>query len=91
MKMKSKKVPMRKCIACNENKEKKDLLRIVYNKEDGVRFDSTGKLNGRGAYVCKSEECILKLKKTNKLAHALKTEVKNNIYDDILEHISNNS
>ena len=74
-----------------KTKKKKDLLRIVYNKENGVQFDSSGKLNGRGAYVCKNEECILKLKKTNKLSHALKTEVKDNIYDDILEHISNNS
>ena len=49
--MKSRKIPMRKCVSCGQKREKKDLLRIVNNKEQEVSFDETGKKNGRGAYT----------------------------------------
>ena len=57
-----KKVPMRTCIACRANKPKKELMRVV-KFNDEIKLDLTGKLNGRGAYVCADKACVEKLKK----------------------------
>ncbi len=86
--MKSKKLPMRKCIACNENFPKKQLIRIVNNKDEGIMVDYTGKLNGRGAYICKSAECIKNIKKTGRLANALKSKIPEIIYEEIEDYVS---
>lgn len=86
--MKSKKIPMRKCITCNENFSKKELIRIVNNKDEGILVDYTGKSNGRGAYVCKSTECIKNIKKTGKLANALKSKIPEIIYEEIEDYVS---
>lgn len=53
-----KKVPLRKCLGCRESKPKKDLLRIVKNKENQIFVDKTGKLNGRGTYICYNMDCL---------------------------------
>jgi len=53
-----KKVPLRKCIGCRESKPKKEMLRIVKNKENEIFVDPTGKLNGRGTYICYNIECL---------------------------------
>lgn len=58
--MSDKKVPLRMCMACRERKEKKEMLRIVKN-ESGIHLDFSGKAQGRGAYLCNSEECLKKL------------------------------
>lgn len=81
--MKTKKIPQRKCVVCGQVKDKKDLLRIVKNKEEGIVVDENGRKNGRGAYVCRSSECIEKARKTNKLAKVFKTEVKDDLYEEI--------
>ncbi|MDD7464321.1 MAG: YlxR family protein [Anaerococcus sp.] len=81
--MKTKKIPQRKCVVCGQVKDKNDLLRIVKNKEEGVVVDESGRKNGRGAYICKSSDCIEKAKKTNKLAKVFKTEVNNDLYEEI--------
>ena len=57
-----KKIPERRCIACNTQKPKCELLRIVKNKDNEISIDLTGKKPGRGAYICKSTECLDKLK-----------------------------
>ena len=57
---KTKKVPQRKCIACQERDSKKGLIRIVKNKEGQIFLDPIGKANGRGAYICKDAECLKK-------------------------------
>ena len=54
---------LRMCIVCREHSDKKELVRIVKNKNGEIFLDLTGKANGRGAYICKSKECFLKLKK----------------------------
>jgi hypothetical protein len=51
--MKTRKIPLRKCIGCMESFPKKELCRIVKNKDNEIHFDATGKLNGRGTYICK--------------------------------------
>ena len=81
--MKVKKIPQRKCVICGEKKDKKDLLRIVNNKEEGILIDNTGKKNGRGAYICKSKDCIEQAKKTRKLNKVFKTEISNDLYEEI--------
>ena len=87
--MKVKKIPMRRCVACGENKPKKDLLRIVKNKEEGILVDDTGKKNGRGAYICKSIDCLELAKKSNKINHALKAEVNEEVYKEIADYVTN--
>ncbi|KXB47531.1 hypothetical protein HMPREF3188_00501 [Tissierellia bacterium KA00581] len=85
--MKSRKIPMRKCVSCGQKREKKDLLRIVNNKEQEVSFDETGKKNGRGAYICKSVECIDKAKKSKRLNILLDTEIDSEFYEKLKEYI----
>lgn len=85
--MKVKKIPMRKCISCGEKKEKKELLRIVNNKDEGILFDETGKKNGRGAYICKSIECIEKAKKSKRLVSVLEKEITLDFYEKLKEYI----
>ena len=55
-----KKVPVRKCIGCQEMKNKKDMMRILKTTENEIVLDTTGKKNGRGAYLCFSKECFEK-------------------------------
>lgn len=80
-----KKKPMRTCIVCRECSEKKQLLRVVRNKDGEIFLDKTGKADGRGAYVCSSEECIKKLKKGKFLNRAFSMDVSEKVYDSILE------
>lgn len=80
---KTRKIPQRKCIVCGSLKDRGDLLRIVKNKEEGILIDESGKLNGRGAYVCKDESCIKGLKKSNKLNQAFKMKIDDEIYEEL--------
>ena len=68
-----KKKPQRSCVSCRTVRDKQDLLRIVLTPEGNVVYDPTGKLSGRGAYLCPNEECITaELKKALKLSRGLK-------------------
>lgn len=68
-----KKKPQRSCVSCRTVRDKNDLLRVVVTPEGDVRYDPTGKLAGRGAYLCRNEECITaELKKAAKLSKGLK-------------------
>lgn len=75
------------CIVCREHSDKKELLRIVKNKDGQIFVDKTGKANGRGAYICKSKECLNKLKKSRGLNRAFKCEVSDDVYNMIGEEI----
>ncbi len=81
--MKKRKVPERKCIITNEMKPKKDLIRIVRNKEGEVFVDPTGKKNGRGAYLSKDMDVILEAKKSNALSRHLNAEVDSAVYEEL--------
>lgn len=83
--MKTKKIPQRKCVGCNEMKDKKALLRIVRSPEGEVSLDLTGKKNGRGAYVCPNKECIAKAMKEKRLERALGKTISNDVYQQLLE------
>lgn len=80
---KTRKIPQRKCIVCGKLKDKNDLLRIVKNKEEGILIDESGKVNGRGAYVCKDESCIKSLRRSNKLNQAFKMKIDDDIYEEL--------
>lgn len=79
-----KKVPMRTCIACRLSKPKRELIRVVKDG-DAVRLDTTGKMNGRGAYVCNDKECITKLCKQKLLNKVFSCAVDQTTYDRIKE------
>jgi hypothetical protein len=83
--MKKRKIPMRKCVATQEMKPKKELFRIVRTPEGEVLYDPTGKKSGRGTYLSKDKEAIERAKKHNILAKHLNADVKNDIYDELLE------
>ena len=81
--MQQKKIPMRKCIGCNEMKPKKELIRIVRSPEGEFDLDVTGKKSGRGAYICKNPECIALVKKGKKLNRSFETSIPDEIYDKL--------
>lgn len=83
-----KKVPLRTCVVSHEKCEKKDLFRVVRTPLGEVLYDSTGKLNGKGAYLKKSIEVINKAKKTKILEKALGVSISDEVYDN-LERIIN--
>lgn len=78
-----KKIPLRTCVITKELLPKKDLLRIVKNKENEVAIDLTGKLNGRGAYIKKDIEVLEKAIKTKILDKKLETTLPDEIYEEI--------
>lgn len=86
--MKQKKIPLRKCIACGESKEKKELLRIVKNKEDEIFVDLTGKKNGRGAYVCKNKDCFETMLKSKKFEKTFHRKIDEELKEEIEEVIN---
>ena len=79
---------MRRCLATNQSFPKKELLRIVRTPEGEVRVDLTGKLNGKGAYISKSEEALELAKKKKVLDRALETEIPDEIYEEIAKVIN---
>jgi len=88
--MKTRKIPMRKCIGCMESFPKKELCRIVKNKDNEIQLDMTGKLNGRGTYICKKTECLDKAIKTKRLSKSLEAEIPEEIYEAIRSEIAKN-
>ncbi|GAA0369989.1 YlxR family protein [Alkalibacterium iburiense] len=85
--MQKRKVPMRKCIASGEMKPKKDLVRIVRNKEGEVSIDPSGKKNGRGAYITLDETLVKEAKAKKLFNQALNTQVDDAFYDELVEYI----
>ena len=75
-----KKVPMRTCIVCREEKPKRNLLRIVRAPDGEISVDFSGKLAGRGAYLCDSADCVKKLRKNRLLNRAFSCEVDESVY-----------
>ena len=78
-----KKVPLRTCMGCNEKKPKKELIRVVKNKEGNLSIDKTGKADGRGAYICDSVECLEKVIKSKRLSKVLEQEISEEIYNNL--------
>jgi predicted RNA-binding protein YlxR (DUF448 family) len=86
--MAERKIPLRKCIGCGEMKDKRELVRIVRNKEGEISVDLIGKKPGRGAYICKSIECLDKAQKAKRLERAFSTRIEPEIYDTMRRELS---
>ncbi|MBE6727202.1 MAG: YlxR family protein [Ruminococcaceae bacterium] len=87
--MATKKIPMRMCTACREMKPKAQLIRIVKTPEGEIKPDVTGKLNGRGAYICKDKQCFERAKKSNALAKAFSMQVLPEVYERLSKELEN--
>lgn len=77
----AKKIPLRQCVGCGQMKGKKEMARILKTPEDGICLDVTGKKNGRGAYVCKSGECLRMARRNKGLERSFKMNIQSEIYD----------
>lgn len=78
-----KKVVQRMCMGCNTKKDKSDLIRIVMNKEGNIWVDKTGKLSGRGAYICDNIDCLEKVIKSRRLERVFETKIDEEIYKNL--------
>ncbi len=85
----NKKIPLRKCVGCNEMKSKKEMLRVLKTAEEEVILDTTGKMNGRGAYLCKNAECLKKAIKHKGLERSLKMEIEKSVYERLEKEFLN--
>jgi len=83
-----KKIPTRKCLATNQIYPKKDLFRVVKNKEGEVFLDISGKANGRGAYIGMNLECVLKAQKSKCLDRALDCSVPESVYLRMIKYLN---
>lgn len=83
-----KKIPQRQCIGCGEMKNKKEMIRVIKTPEDIILLDTTGKKNGRGAYLCKSEECFAKAVKSKGLERSLKVNIPNEVYEELKKELN---
>ena len=79
--MQQRKVPMRKCTGCGEMKPKRELVRVVRSPEGEVSLDLTGKKPGRGAYICRSAECLRQARKARRLERAFACAIPDAVYD----------
>ncbi|MCL2322191.1 MAG: YlxR family protein [Oscillospiraceae bacterium] len=86
--MKVRKIPQRMCTGCGEMKNKRDLIRVVRSKEGEISIDLKGKKPGRGAYICRSMECLNKAIKTNRLEKNLEVKLDASIYDRLKDELS---
>jgi len=75
-----KRVPLRKCIGCNEMKPKRELVRVVKSPSDEVSLDLTGKKAGRGAYVCPNAECLRLARKAKRFERAFSCAIPDEVY-----------
>jgi predicted RNA-binding protein YlxR (DUF448 family) len=88
--MAEKKIPMRKCLGCNEMKPKKELIRAVKSPEGEISLDLTGKKSGRGAYICRSKKCFARARKSKRIDKALDVSVPEDVYDRMETELSEN-
>lgn len=78
-----KKIPQRTCMGCNEKKNKTDLIRIVKNSNGEINIDRTGKMQGRGAYICDDIACLEKAIKSKRIERVFETAIENEIYENL--------
>ena len=84
----TKKTPTRRCTGCGEHFPKNTLIRIVRTPEAQIALDATGKLNGRGAYICKSAACLKKARKTARLESSLDCKIPDEVYERLEEELN---
>ncbi len=82
------KVTMRMCVGCREMKPKADLIRVVKTPDSEIHLDLTGKANGRGAYVCRSMDCLKRAQKTHGLERSLHAAVTEEMFEGLIKELS---
>ena len=83
-----KKLPQRTCVGCNLKKDKKELIRVVKNKEGKISIDPSYKMDGRGIYICKSEECLNKAIKSKRISKTFEINDLNLLYEHLRNYIN---
>ena len=78
--MQQKKIPVRMCAGCGEHFPKKELVRVVHTPQGEIHVDLTGKMAGRGAYLCRSSECLKRAVKSRALERALSVPVPEDVW-----------
>jgi predicted RNA-binding protein YlxR (DUF448 family) len=86
--MKPRKIPMRMCVGCREMKEKRELIRIVRTPEGETLIDPTGKKSGRGAYVCRSPECLKRAIKQKQLERQLQASLTDEVNEALMAEMN---
>ena len=79
--MQPKKIPIRRCVGCGEGKPKKELVRVVRSAAGEVNLDLTGRMPGRGAYLCRNTECLRKARKARRLEKEFSQAIPDEVYD----------
>ncbi len=79
---------MRKCVGCSERKEKKALIRVLRTPEGEITIDATGRMNGRGAYLCRDPECLKKARRNRGLYRSLETEIPDEVYERLEKELA---
>ena len=79
----AKKIPMRQCVGCGEMKSKKDMMRVLKTMDGSIVLDTTGRKNGRGAYLCMNRECLKKAVKNKGLERSFKMSIPQEIYENL--------
>ena len=89
--MKTHKIPQRMCVGCRQMMPKKDLISVVKSPEGVISIDDKGKAPGRGAYVCRNEECLNKAHKAKLLDKNLETEISQEVFEMLKERLNGDS
>lgn len=82
-----KKIPQRQCMGCRERKAKRELIRVVRGTDGTVSLDFSGKVNGRGTYLCPNPECLKKAQRSNALERSLEVPIPEEIYARLLKEM----
>jgi len=85
-----KKIPQRQCMGCRERKNKRDMIRVVRKTDGEVSLDFSGKLNGRGAYICPDAQCLKKARKAKSLDRSLEVTIPEEVYDRLEKEMVQN-
>lgn len=85
-----KKIPMRQCMGCRERLPKREMIRVVRCTDGNVQLDFSGKLNGRGAYICPKGECLKKARKSKSLDRSLEVSIPETVYDRLEKEMDSN-
>ena len=85
--MAEKKIPIRKCTGCNNSFPKPSLIRVIKTPEGEIKVDRTGRMNGRGAYICDSSECFEKARRSKGIERSLGVPIPEEIYDSLLKEM----
>ncbi|MEE1028117.1 MAG: YlxR family protein [Agathobacter sp.] len=86
--MTNKRIPLRKCVGCNEMKTKQELIRVLKTPEEEIVLDTTGRKNGRGAYICMNPECLKLAQKNKGLERSLKQSIPDTVFENLYKEMN---